>query len=57
VTSPGSGWTVLLGGSGPDGMDRAIIRRFVELAGGAADARVAVIPTASEERAETIERY
>jgi cyanophycinase len=57
VTSPGSGWTVLLGGSGPDGMDRAIIRRFVELAGGAADARVAVVPTASEERAETIERY
>ena len=57
MTTLGSGWTVLLGGSGPEGMDRSIVRRFVELAGGAADARVAIVPTASEERAETIARY
>jgi cyanophycinase len=48
---------VLLGGSGPEGMDRSIIRRFVELAGGAADARVVIVPTASEQRATTIEHY
>lgn len=57
MTSLGSGWTVLLGGSGPDGMDRSILRRFVALAGGAVDARVAIVPTASEQRADTIERY
>ena len=57
MTSLSSGWTVLLGGSGPEGMDRSIMRRFVELAGGAVDARVAIVPTASEQRAETIERY
>lgn len=57
MTSLSSGWTVLLGGSGPDGMDRSIMRRFVELAGGAVDARVAIVPTASEQRADTIERY
>jgi len=57
VTSLSLGWTVLLGGSGAEGMDRSIMRRFVELAGGAEDARVAIVPTASEQRAETIERY
>jgi cyanophycinase len=57
VTGPRSGWRMLFGGSGPEGMDRRFIRRFVELAGGAHDARVAVVPTASEERAETIARY
>ena len=46
-----------MGGSGPDGMDRLLMRRFVELAGGPEGARVAVVPTASEERADTIERY
>ncbi len=46
-----------MGGSGPDGMDRSLMRRFVELAGGPEGARVAVVPTASEERADTIERY
>ena len=57
MTSPSSGWTVLLGGSGPDGMDRSVIRRFVELAGGAVDARLAIVPTASEQRADTVEHY
>ena len=57
MTSPSSGWAVLMGGSGPEGMDRAIMRRFVELAGGAVEARVAIVPTASEQRAETVERY
>jgi cyanophycinase len=57
VTSPSSGWTVLMGGSGSEGMGRPMVRRFVELAGGAADARVAIVPTASEQRAATIEHY
>ena len=57
MTSRSAGWTVLMGGSGPEGMVRSIMRRFVELAGGAVDARVAIVPTASEQRAETIERY
>jgi cyanophycinase len=57
VTRPRAGWRMLLGGSGPDGMDRRLVRRFVELAGGPADARVLVVPTASEERAETIAHY
>ena len=57
MTAHGSGWQVLLGGSGPEGMDRAIVRRFIELAGGAVDARVAIVPTASEQRAATIEHY
>jgi len=57
VTSLSSGWTVLMGGSGPEGMDRLLIRRLVDLAGGAADARVAIVPTASEQRAATIEHY
>ncbi len=48
---------MLLGGSGPEGMDRRFVRRFVELAGGAREARIAVVPTASEERADTIARY
>ncbi len=52
-----AGWRVLLGGSGPDGMDPRFVRRFVELAGGAREARIAVVPTASEERADTIARY
>ena len=33
------------------------VRRFIELAGGAREARIAVVPTASEERADTIARY
>ncbi len=53
----GAGWRLLLGGSGEDGMDRRLVRRFVELAGGAEKARVLVVPTASEERAETIAHY
>ena len=57
MTAPSAGWTVLLGGSGAEGMDRSIMRRFVELAGGAVEARVAIVPTASEQRTETIERY
>ena len=57
MTAPSAGWTVLLGGSGAEGMDRSIKRRFVELAGGAVEARVAIVPTASEQRTETIERY
>ena len=47
MTSQSSGWTVLMGGSGPEGMDRQLVNRFVGLAGGAADARVAIVPTAS----------
>jgi cyanophycinase len=53
----GAGWAVLLGGSGPAGMDRAIVRRFVELAGGPVRSRVAIVPTASEQRSTTIEHY
>ena len=51
------GWRFLLGGSGPDGMDPRLVGRFVELAGGPPEARIAVVPTASEERSETIARY
>ena len=57
MTPLSSGWKVLMGGSGAEGMDRSIMSRFVELAGGAVDARVAIVPTASEQRADTIERY
>jgi len=57
VSTGGPGWKVLLGGSGPEGMDRRLLQRFVELAGGAMNARVAIVPTASEERVATIERY
>ncbi len=57
MSTGGPGWTVLIGGSGPEGMSRRLIQRFVDLAGGAEDARVVVVPTASEQRAETIERY
>jgi cyanophycinase len=59
AAAPGvpGGWRVLLGGSGPDGMDPRFVRRFIELAGGAREARIAVVPTASEERADTIARY
>jgi cyanophycinase len=56
VTARG-GWQVLLGGSGAEGMDRRLIRRFVELAGGPEEARIIVVPTASEQRNATIERY
>ncbi len=52
-----SGWRMLLGGSGPDGMDRRLVRRFVELAGGPEAAHIVVVPTASEERTETIAHY
>ncbi|HEY5113622.1 MAG TPA: cyanophycinase [Coriobacteriia bacterium] len=52
-----AGWLVLMGGSGPDGFEPRILRRFVELAGGTAEARVVVVPTASEDRSATIERY
>jgi cyanophycinase len=38
-------------------MDRRLLQRFVELAGGAMNARLAIVPTASEERSATIERY
>ena len=48
---------MLFGGSGPEGMDRRFIRRFIELGGGPREARVAVAPTASEERADTIAHY
>ena len=57
MSAEGPGWKVLLGGSGPEGMDRRLLQRFVALAGGGMDARVAIVPTASEERAATIERY
>jgi cyanophycinase len=57
VTGRGRGWRLLFGGSGPDGMDPRFVRRFVELAGGPREARIAVVPTASEERADTIARY
>jgi cyanophycinase len=57
VTEPRKGWRLLLGGSGPEGMDRRFVSRFVELAGGAREARIAVVPTASEERADTIAHY
>ena len=57
MTGRGYGWRLLLGGSGPEGMDRRFVRRFIELAGGAREARIAVVPTASEERAETIAQY
>lgn len=56
ASRPG-GWRFLLGGSGPDGMDPRFVRRFIELAGGTRAARIAVVPTASEERADTIARY
>ena len=48
---------MLFGGSGPEGMDRRFLRRFLELGGGPREARVAVVPTASEERDETIAFY
>lgn len=57
MTVPRAGWRLLLGGSGPDGMDRRHVRRFVDLAGGVRAACIAVVPTASEEREETIARY
>jgi len=57
VTRAGDGWRLLLGGSAPEGMDRRLVRRFVELAGGADGARLAVVPTASEEVPETVARY
>ena len=57
MTGRGYGWRLLFGGSGPEGMDRRFVRRFVELAGGAREACIAVVPTASEERAETIAQY
>lgn len=57
MSAGGPGWKVLLGGSGPEGMDRRLLRRFVDLAGGPMSARVAIVPTASEEREATIERY
>ena len=57
MTRPRAGWRMLLGGSGPEGMDRRIVRRFVELAGGAGDAHIVIVPTASEERTETIAHY
>jgi cyanophycinase len=57
VTGTGRGWRLLWGGSGPEGMDPRFVRRFVELAGGARGARIAVVPTASEERADTVARY
>jgi cyanophycinase len=55
--SPPGGWRFLLGGSGPAGMAPRYVRRFVDLAGGEREARIAVVPTASEERADTIARY
>ena len=57
MTGTGRGWRLLWGGSGPEGMDPRFVRRFVELAGGARGARIAVVPTASEERADTVARY
>lgn len=57
MTRSRAGWRVLLGGSGPEGMDGRLVRRFTELAGGADEARVFVVPTASEERTETIAHY
>jgi cyanophycinase len=57
VTKARTGWRLLIGGSPEQGMDSRLVRRFVELAGGAEDARVAVVPTASEEVAETVARY
>jgi cyanophycinase len=57
VTESYRGWRLLWGGSGPEGMDPRFVHRFVELAGGPREARIAVVPTASEERADTIARY
>jgi cyanophycinase len=56
VTRGRGGWRLLIGGSAPEGMDRRLVRRFVELAGGPA-ARVVVVPSASEEVPETVEHY
>ena len=57
MTDSYGGWRLLWGGSGPEGMDPRFMRRFIELAGGPREARIAVVPTASEERADTIARY
>lgn len=57
MSGRGNGWVVLVGGSGPEGMSRRPIRRFVDLAGGPDDARVVVVPTASEQHRETIDAY
>lgn len=57
MTGPAGGWTMLMGGSGPQGMDRRLVHRFVELAGGPGSACLAIVPTASEEPAKTVERY
>lgn len=52
-----AGWKLLIGGSAPDGLDPRLVRRFVELAGGPAAARLAVVPSASEEVPETVATY
>ena len=57
MTESYRGWRLLWGGSGPEGMDPRFVRRFIELAGGVREAHIAVVPTASEERADTIARY
>jgi cyanophycinase len=52
-----AGWKLLIGGSAPEGLDPRLVRRFVELAGGPAVARPAVVPSASEEVPETVASY
>ena len=57
VTRGGTGWKLLIGGSAPEGLDPRLVRRFIELAGGPAAARLAVVPSASEEVPETVALY
>ncbi len=57
MTDPRAGWKLLIGGSAPEGLDPRLVRRFVELAGGRSHARLAVVPSASEEVPETVATY
>jgi cyanophycinase len=57
VTRAQPGWKLLVGGSAPGGMDRRLVRRFIELAGGPAAARLALVPSASEIVPETVASY
>jgi len=57
VTQARTGWKLLIGGSAPDGLDPRLVRRFVDLAGGPSAARLAVVPSASEEVPETVATY
>lgn len=57
MTRARHGWKLLIGGSAPEGLDPRLVRRFIELAGGPAAARPAVVPSASEEVPETVATY